>query len=101
MVLGLFPEAPYETGSIKLQPDEHLVLFTDGVIEALNAEGEEFGVDRLIALLQTSASASASDILSRMQEAVLSFSEKTPQHDDITMMVVGFRESRGHFNAAE
>jgi sigma-B regulation protein RsbU (phosphoserine phosphatase) len=93
MVLGLFEGAPYEAGSIKLQPDDHLVLFTDGVIEALNAAGEEFGKERLEVLLQENARSAAPQILGRLEEAVLSFSAHAPQHDDITMMILGFRES--------
>jgi len=93
MVLGLFPAAPYESATIRLQPEDHLVLFTDGVVEALNSDGEEFGQERLIALLRDSAGASASEILTRIRDSVLSFSAQTPQHDDITLMVLGYRES--------
>ena len=94
MVLGLFAGAQYEAATVKLQPGDHLVLFTDGAIEALNATGEEFGMERLTALLGANAQATAQQILARLQEAVLSFSAGVPQHDDITMMVLGFRESR-------
>jgi len=93
MVLGLFPAAPYESDTIQLQPDDHLVLFSDGVVEALNSNGEEFGQERLIALLRNNARASASEILARLRDSVLSFSAHTPQHDDITIMVLGYRES--------
>jgi sigma-B regulation protein RsbU (phosphoserine phosphatase) len=94
MVLGLFAGAQYEADTVKLQPDDHLVLFTDGVIEALNTAGEEFGMERLVALLHANARATTREILTRMQEAVLSFSAHAPQHDDITMMILGFRESQ-------
>lgn len=93
MVLGLFAAAQYEAGTVRLQPDDHLVLFTDGVIEARNTAGEEFEMERLVALLQANARATAQEILNRLQEAVLSFSAHAPQHDDITMMVLGYRES--------
>jgi phosphoserine phosphatase RsbU/P len=93
MVLGLFPTAQYETATITLNPDDHLILFTDGVVEALSTKGEEFGVDRLAAILRANAQAPAKEILACLQEAVLSFSAHAPQHDDITMMVLGYRES--------
>jgi phosphoserine phosphatase RsbU/P len=93
MVMGLFPDALYEAGNVRLQPNDHMILFTDGVVEALNSEAEEFGQERLIALLRTNARATTPDILSSLQEAILSFSAHAPQHDDITMMVLGFRES--------
>jgi phosphoserine phosphatase RsbU/P len=94
MVLGLFAGVQYEAETIKLQPDDHLVLFTDGVIESLNVAGEEFGMDRLVALLGANARASAPEILARLKEAVLAFSANAPQYDDITIMVIGYRESR-------
>jgi sigma-B regulation protein RsbU (phosphoserine phosphatase) len=94
VVLGLFAGAQYEAETVKLRPDDHLVLFTDGVIEALNTAGEEFGLERLYALLRAHARSGASEILARLQEAVISFSAQAPQHDDITMMVLGYRESQ-------
>jgi sigma-B regulation protein RsbU (phosphoserine phosphatase) len=94
MVLGLFTEARYQSESVRLQPNDHLVLFTDGVVEALNARGEEFGQERLCALLRARAGATAPELLSCLREAVLSFSANAPQHDDITMMILGFRESK-------
>ena len=94
MVLGLFAEAEYEAGTVRMQPNDHLVLFTDGVVEALNADEEEFGLPRVVDLLQKNALSTAAEILSRLQDGVLSFSAHAPQHDDITMMVLGYRETR-------
>jgi serine phosphatase RsbU (regulator of sigma subunit) len=93
MVLGLFGDAGYEAETVKLEQDDHLVLFTDGVVEALNSQGEEFGMDRLVDLLRENAKASTPEILDRLQKAVVSFSANTPQHDDITMMILGYQES--------
>ena len=93
MVLGLFSGAQYQSETVKLQPDDHLVLFTDGVVEALNAAGEEFGQDRVCALLQANAGKPAPEMLACLREAVLSFSARAPQHDDITIMVLGFLEA--------
>jgi len=92
MVLGLFAHAQYESGTIKLQSGDHLVLFTDGVLEALNSADEEFGEKRLHALLEANARSTAPEILACLQKAVLSFSSNVPQHDDITMMILGFQE---------
>jgi sigma-B regulation protein RsbU (phosphoserine phosphatase) len=92
MVLGLFGAAQYESRTVQFQPGDHAVLFTDGVLEALNTEGEEFGEGRLRELLRENARASTPEILARLQEAIAAFSANTPQHDDITMMVLGFKE---------
>ncbi len=94
VVLGLFPAAQYESETVIMGPDDHLVLFTDGVIEALNTAGEEFGKERLEELLRVSAGAAAPEILARVRDSVLAFSTGAPQHDDITVMVLGYRESR-------
>jgi sigma-B regulation protein RsbU (phosphoserine phosphatase) len=93
MVLGLFAAAQYESDTVRLQPGDHMVLFTDGVLEALNAAGEEFGEQRVKTLLKANAQKTAPEILARLRESVLSFSAKVPQYDDITIMVLGFRES--------
>jgi sigma-B regulation protein RsbU (phosphoserine phosphatase) len=93
MVLGLFAEAQYESRTIRLDPGDHVVLYTDGVLEALNTAGEEFGEERLRALLKANRHSSATGILGRVQEAIAAFSANTPQHDDITIMVLGFQEA--------
>jgi sigma-B regulation protein RsbU (phosphoserine phosphatase) len=92
MVLGLFEAAQFTSSRLQLQPGDHVVLFTDGVIEARNMEGDEFGEDRLKALLREHSQTPTSMILARLKEAIASFSSKAPQHDDITMMVLGFKE---------
>jgi len=92
MVLGLFNQAAYESKTVRLSPGDHLVLFTDGVIEARNLAGEEYGEERLCALLKGHARSCAADVLSAIQNNVTEFSAGAPQHDDITMMVLGFRE---------
>jgi serine phosphatase RsbU (regulator of sigma subunit) len=92
MVLGLFSQAQYESRTITLQPGDHLVLFTDGVLEARNTVGEEFGEERICALLRQNCREPAATILRCLKEQLAAFSANTPQHDDITMMVLGYRE---------
>jgi len=91
-VLGLFAAAEYQSGLAKMEPGDHLILFSDGVLEALDTSGEEFGEQRLRALLSECASRSAPEILEQVREAVLSFSANAPQHDDITAMVIGYQD---------
>jgi len=93
MVLGLFADAQYESGKVKLQPGDHIILFTDGVIEAWDTRGEEFGVKRLRALLKENATASSAELLARLRDAIFSFSIGAAQHDDITMMILGYQEA--------
>jgi serine phosphatase RsbU (regulator of sigma subunit)/pSer/pThr/pTyr-binding forkhead associated (FHA) protein len=95
MVLGLFAQAQYISKEVKLEPGDHLVLFTDGVVEALNLAGEEFGQQRLCDALKRNVRASAPDMLRSLKDDLIAFSANAPQHDDITMMVLGFRENPG------
>lgn len=93
MVLGLFPHAEYQSGTVRLGPGDHLVLFTDGVLEARNSAGEEFGDARIRRLLQENARSTAAGLLRNLKDQLAAFSANTPQHDDITMMVLGYREA--------
>ena len=67
-VLGLFPDMVYEEATIALQSGDVLVVFTDGVPEAHDAQGEEFGEDRLKRLLREVVGLPASDISSRISD---------------------------------
>ena len=51
MVVGLFDGVPFAEGTVNLQPDDYLVIFSDGVSEAMNAAGEEYGDERLLECL--------------------------------------------------
>jgi sigma-B regulation protein RsbU (phosphoserine phosphatase) len=93
IVLGIFDDADYESATVELKRGDHLVLFTDGVLEARDTKGDEFGEQRLHTLLQENARRSASDILARLRDAIALFSAGTPQHDDITMMILGYQEA--------
>lgn len=74
--------------SVPLERDDCLVLYTDGVTEALDANGDEFGPERMIRSLQASASEGAQGVIDRLTADVRSFAGGHPQHDDITLIVV-------------
>ncbi len=76
------------TNEIKLHPGDAIVLFTDGLNEARNRHGEEFGEQRLIRLLQNGHLHSASEIKEKILEAVTDFVEDNPLHDDLTFIVL-------------
>ena len=86
-VLGVFAEQSYALGTAQLAPGDRLVLFTDGVTEACNPEGEEFGELRLLSLLEEHRTLPAG----ALQEQILAaISEFTGGHrtDDATLLVV-------------
>jgi predicted permease len=87
-VLGLFPAMAYEEGSVHLSPGDVLVAFTDGVPEALNEQGEEFGEERVKALLCGAAGRSAADISAAFVEAMRDWVGTAEQYDDLTVVVV-------------
>ncbi len=87
-VLGVFSESFYEQETIRLHEGDLLVAYTDGVTEAFNAEGEEFGEERLREILISSALRSADDVRRRIEEEVRGWSKGTEQHDDLTFVVM-------------
>jgi phosphoserine phosphatase RsbU/P len=86
--LGILPDAPYQSGEVVLQSGDWLVIFTDGVIEAMNAKGEEYGEARLLPVLASGATATPGQMLLRIMEDVDRFAGTAPQHDDITCLLV-------------
>jgi serine phosphatase RsbU (regulator of sigma subunit) len=94
-VVGLLEFAPYAQASVALQPGDTVVVFSDGVSEALNAEGEDFGDDRVLAALAGTAGQDAQSMVSRVFEAVREFTAGTAQGDDITAMVIRYLGPQG------
>src|SRR5262249_15606058 len=85
--LGVVPEVPYEDGSITLGSGDRLVLFTDGVTEARNREGEEFGDERLISIVRTCGDGVKADTLLRaIIDGLQNFSDGIFK-DDVTILV--------------
>jgi sigma-B regulation protein RsbU (phosphoserine phosphatase) len=74
--------------SVPLQRDDCLVLYTDGITEALNANGDEFGPERMVRAVRASASEGAEEVIARLTADVRNFVDGHPQHDDITLIVV-------------
>jgi len=88
-VLGVFPEQIYSTQTIPLCAGDCLVLFTDGVSEALDENGEQFGEDRLQELLLTNAHLSATELREKIITAVTEFGNGS-FYDDVTLLVLKF-----------
>ncbi len=71
-----------------LQPGDYVLLYTDGATEALDAEGDEFGAERLVHALQASATGSAANVIRRLTDDLKTFVGNYPQHDDITLIAI-------------
>ena len=87
VILGVISTlVPYEVESTSLDSGDTLLLFTDGVTEAMNTAREEFGEERLISLLKSYADKSASTIINTIVEETTRFQPAGEQHDDITLV---------------
>jgi sigma-B regulation protein RsbU (phosphoserine phosphatase) len=89
-VLGLLTMATYRSGGIHLEPGDLVVVCSDGVTEARNLAGEEFGRDRLVEALAQAHGSKPEAALDLLLGAVRKYSEGAAQGDDITAMVLRY-----------
>jgi len=87
-VLGILKDAGYDEETVQLEPANLLLMYTDGITEAINAEEEMFEEERLLALLQDNPSLPAQQLSDKIVEEVLRFCGTTPQADDITLVLM-------------
>lgn len=90
-VLGLLSVATYEFETVALNPGDLVVICSDGVSEARNAAGDEFGRDRLLAAMSPMHGSTPERVLEALLSAVRGFAAGAPPADDITAMVVRYR----------
>jgi len=86
--LGIQADAKYESASVALASGDWLVIFTDGLVEAVNASDEEYGEAKLLVLLENAGSTSPQELLNRLMAGLDLFVGNTPQHDDVTCMLL-------------
>jgi sigma-B regulation protein RsbU (phosphoserine phosphatase) len=91
IVLGVVEDPVFRDQSVDLAPGDSLVLFTDGIAEAENFEGEEFGADGVIETLSGSHGRGADATIATVEGAVDGFIGDLPQADDVTILVVNRR----------
>lgn len=87
-VIGVFRSCLYEQETVQLQSGDVLLAFTDGVTEAFNPEGEEFGEERLQELLRAASCLSADEVRDHVVRSVRDWCAGAPQHDDLTFIVL-------------
>lgn len=86
--LGLMSQAEFEVGEMRLAEGETLVVYSDGVSEANNIEGEEYGMERLINVVKTHSGASAAGLRDKVESSLSAFTQTAPANDDITLVIV-------------
>ena len=89
-VLGLFDHVGFEEERVRLERVDLVVVFSDGIIEALNSSGEEFGEARIVEAINTAANESADEALQCLFASVGAFTTGAAQGDDMTAMVVRY-----------
>jgi sigma-B regulation protein RsbU (phosphoserine phosphatase) len=88
IVIGVMENALYESELISMSPGDFLVMYTDGITEALNPLEEEFGEQRLLQTIENVSHKSAQDILDSIIDAVSNFTHNYLQFDDLTLVVL-------------
>jgi len=90
VVLGLFENATFDEETVTLAPGDFLVIFSDGVTEAMNADGEEFMDDRLIACVEAHRQETPQQLLDALLADVKTFCRDATQSDDVTAVLVRY-----------
>ena len=86
--LGIMPGAEFETGEVTLAIGESVIIFSDGVSEAENPSGEEFGMERLNEVVSRNHERSSAGLRDKIESALSAFTKTAPANDDITLVIV-------------
>ena len=93
VLLGAFRSLDVPELDARLRPGDILVLYTDGVTDAMGPSGERFGEPRLMATIEAARRGSAHDIAAAIRDAVAEFRGSVPPADDVTIVVIGRRRT--------
>ncbi len=89
--LGMMEDYEYEEAEpVQINPGDILVLSTDGITEAMNTNGDQFGEEKLIEIIRNFSAKSANQIIKECHDAVAKFCGTAPQRDDLTLVVFKF-----------
>ena len=94
MALGVVPAITMQAHTMRFVPGDTLLLYTDGVTEAMNEDYDEFGLGRLEQAAMKTRQRSASHMARSITKAIRNHAGDTPQFDDITLVVVKREEDR-------
>lgn len=88
IVVGILPEVTFEEKTIDFPPDSILVVYSDGITEAMDSDEQEFGEERLIDLIKTNKNLSASDLIKLIIKTVNTHAGNAEQMDDMTLVII-------------
>jgi serine phosphatase RsbU (regulator of sigma subunit) len=86
--IGIVEDTTWGNDTVLIEPGDALILYTDGIPEAANIDGEFFGEETLVQVAQAGLGKSAGDLQANILDAVHHFVGDAPQHDDITLMIL-------------
>jgi len=89
--LGILDDVDYQETRLNMLPGDKIILYTDGIVEAMNEHEEMFGFERLLEIAQDAGSMTADALLKKIMDKVNEFAEEVAQHDDITIIVLGVK----------
>jgi len=87
-VLGAFENFGYEEETLQLNPGDFLLMYTDGITEAMNDKGDMFEEERLLKIIKENKHLSTQELSQKIVDSVLSFQGSTPQSDDLTLVLL-------------
>jgi sigma-B regulation protein RsbU (phosphoserine phosphatase) len=88
--VGLIPDAPFRSASFQMEPGDTLILFSDGVSEAMNPDDEEFTVGRLRDSVAGKSTMPVEDLKAKILASVEDFTRGARQNDDLTLLLVRY-----------
>lgn len=89
--IGLFPDTQFPSEDLQLQPGDRLVLYSDGVSEAANANKDRFGEERLAEYVKGARQLTVLELHDGLMDAISAFTEGEAQSDDLTLLVIGYQ----------
>ena len=85
---GIIKDTPYAEEQIELLPDDIILLYTDGAVEAMNSNREFFGLRRLMQVIQQNLKINSEELIDTLYSSILNFLDGSPQDDDLTLIVI-------------
>ena len=86
--MGVISEPDYPDRKYHCKTGDFFFLYTDGLTETFSPSGEEFGIERLVQILQTNLNQTPSGLLSKIEENLVSFRGEITPEDDVTLMMI-------------
>jgi sigma-B regulation protein RsbU (phosphoserine phosphatase) len=92
--IGLFPDAQFPSEQLRLNPGDRLVLYSDGVSEAVGSSADRFGEQRLADLAGRGQYGSVQELHDALMDEIAEFTQGVAQSDDLTLLVIGYESEK-------